>query len=330
MPEYPATRMRRLRSRESVRQLIRESELLPSHLIYPVFVCEDESLASEDPTLPDLRRRSLSDLGALAKELISLGIPAIAIFPVISAEKKDEMGASAADPNGLVPRAIHEIRAAEPGLTVITDIALDPYTTHGQDGVLDDDGEIDNDATIERLIAQALCHAEAGAGAVAPSDMMDGRIGNIRSALEGSSHHQVLLISYAAKYASCLYAPFRDAVGSATALGAADKRTYQMDPANGAEALREVALDIEEGADIALVKPGLSYLDVVQRLRAQFEIPLFVYFVSGEYAMLRSAVQAGYLDEKKAVLETHLACRRAGANAIMSYHATALARWLGG
>ena len=279
--------------------------------------------------MPGVRRRSVDRLLAFLDEIAPLGIPAIALFPVIEGDIKTADGSAAADPDGLVPRAVAAIKARFPALGVITDIALDPYTTHGQDGILDANGYILNDETTAMLVRQALAHAGAGADVVAPSDMMDGRIGAVRTALEAGDHRNTLILSYAAKYASAFYGPFRDAVGSAANLGSADKRTYQMDPGNTDEALQEVGLDLDEGADMIMVKPAMPYLDIVHRVRSTFGVPTFAYHVSGEYAMLKAAAAAGWLDERATTLEALLAIKRAGANAILTYAAVDACRWLG-
>lgn len=306
-----------------------ETTLSPADLIYPAFVLDGKGRSEAVPSMPGVERVSVDGLLQLAAEAESLGVPAIALFPVVDDDVKTADGSECANADGLVQRAVAALKAKHPELAVITDVALDPYTTHGQDGIVDDDGYVLNDETVDMLVRQAVSHADAGADIVAPSDMMDGRVGAIRSALESAGHRNTLILAYAAKYASCFYGPFRDAVGSAANLGGSDKRNYQMDPANSAEALREVALDIAEGADLVMVKPALPYLDVISKVRQQFGVPTFAYQVSGEYAMLKAAAQNGWLDEKKSVLEALLSIRRAGASAILSYHALDAARWLG-
>lgn len=321
------TRPRRLRRDDFSRRLVRETRLTPDDLILPVFVHERpgrEAIAS----MPGVERLSIDELLLVAGEAAALGIPALALFPVTPPTAKSLDAAEAWNPQGLAQRAVRALKAAYPQLGVITDVALDPFTTHGQDGLIDDSGYVVNDATVEALVKQALSHAEAGADIVAPSDMMDGRIGAIRDALEAAGFVQTRILAYSAKYASAFYGPFRDAVGSAGNLGKGGKHTYQMDPANGDEAIREVELDLDEGADLIMVKPGLPYLDIVRRVKQSFGVPTFAYQVSGEYAMLKAAAQNGWLDERACVLEALLAFKRAGADAILSYHALAAARWL--
>jgi len=327
---YPRTRMRRMRNAAFSRKLQREHVLTPADLIWPVFVLPAQATREPVASMPGVERLSLDLVLEAAGSAVELGIPAIALFPVIEAETKDAEGSAAWDPDGLVPRAVRALKSAQPELGVITDVALDPYTSHGQDGVLDEAGRVANDATVEALVRQALCQAEAGADVVAPSDMMDGRIGAIRDALENAGHRDTRILAYSAKYASAFYGPFRDAIGSAANLGGADKRSYQMDPANGDEALREVALDLDEGADMVMVKPGMPYLDIVRRVREHFGVPTFAYQVSGEYAMLRCAGVAGAIDERACVLEALTAFKRAGADAVLTYHALQAARWLTG
>ena len=310
------------------RRLMRESSLTVDDLIYPVFVTEGSGRREAVPSMPGVERLSLDVLLDEAQEMLALGIPAIALFPVVSGSLKSLDASEAFNPDGLVPRVVRALKASVPALGLITDVALDPYTSHGQDGLLDDSGYVANDATTAVLVRQALSHAEAGADIVAPSDMMDGRIGEIRRALEAGGHVNTRILAYSAKYASSFYGPFRDAVGSAANLGGGSKETYQMDPANTDEALREVALDLEEGADMVMVKPGLPYLDVVRRVKEAFGAPTFVYQVSGEYAMLKAAAANGWLDERKTVLESLLAFKRAGADAILTYFAKDAARWL--
>ena len=326
--QFPNIRMRRSRRTPALRRLVAETGLSPGDFIYPVFVLEGENRAEPVPSMPGIERHSVDRLLKELEEAIRLGIPAVALFPVIDAEKKSLDGGESANPDGLVQSAVKAIKAEYPDLIVITDVALDPYTTHGQDGIIDDSGYVLNDETVAMLVRQAVSHAEAGADMLAPSDMMDGRIGRIRSALESDGHINTLILAYAAKYASCFYGPFRDAVVSAENLGGGDKSTYQMAPSNSDEALREVALDLQEGADIIMVKPALPYLDIIRRVRETFGVATFAYHVSGEYAMLKAASQNGWLDERASVLEALLSIKRAGANAILSYYALAAARWL--
>jgi|TARA_B110000977_G_scaffold103666_1_gene135334 porphobilinogen synthase len=320
--------MRRMRASSFSRNLMREHTLTASDLIYPIFILEGEQQRQAIASMPGVDRLSIDFLVAEAKELVALGIPAIALFPVIDESLKSLDAAEAYNPEGLVPRAVKAIKAAAPELGVITDIALDPYTSHGQDGLINEHGYVLNDETVAVLVKQALCHAAAGVDVVAPSDMMDGRVGEIRDALEQEGFSNTLILAYAAKYASNFYGPFRDAVGSTANLGAANKHTYQMDPANSDEAIREVALDLAEGADMVMVKPGLPYLDVVQRVKQELAAPTFVYHVSGEYAMLKAAASNGWLDEKACVMEAMLCCKRAGADGILTYFAKDIARWL--
>jgi porphobilinogen synthase len=326
---FPATRLRRMRRDAFSRRLARENALSADDLIQPLFVIEGARRREAVESMPGVERLSTDLLVAEAARLAGLGIPAIALFPVPDPATKSEDGREAWNAGGLVQRAVRALKQAEPALGVITDVALDPYTTHGQDGLVDASGRVLNDATVEALVRQALSHAAAGADVVAPSDMMDGRIGAIRAALERDGRHDTRILAYSAKYASCFYGPFRDAVGSGAALGKADKAGYQMDPANSDEAMREVALDIEEGADIVMIKPALPYLDVVRRVKRRFGVPTFVYQVSGEYAMIAAAAANGWLDERKAVLESLLCIRRAGADGILSYYAGRAAQWLG-
>jgi porphobilinogen synthase len=310
------------------RRLMREHRLSADDLILPVFVREGENVRESIGSMPGVERLSIDLLLKLADEAVELGIPALALFPVTPPEAKSLDAAEAWNPQGLAQRAVRALKARHPGLGVITDIALDPFTTHGQDGLIDASGYVVNDETVEALVKQALSHAEAGADVVAPSDMMDGRIGAIRSALEAAGHIHTRILAYSAKYASSFYGPFRDAVGSAGNLGKGNKYTYQMDPANSDEALREVGLDLDEGADMVMVKPGLPYLDIVRRVKDRFGAPTFVYQVSGEYAMLKAAAQNGWLDERAVALESLLSIKRAGADAILTYYALAAARWL--
>ena len=325
---YPRTRLRRMRRDDFSRRLARETRLTVDDLIQPLFIVEGNDQRVPIGSMPGIERLSVDLLVTEARRLKALGIPAIALFPVPDAAHKSADGREAWNSGGLAQRAVRALKQAVPELGVITDVALDPYTTHGQDGIIDDTGYVQNDATVEALVRQARSHAAAGADIVAPSDMMDGRIGAIRSALEQDGHHHTRILAYSAKYASGFYGPFRDAVGSATALGKADKSTYQMDPANGDEALREVALDLDEGADIVMIKPGMPYLDIVRRVKDEFGVPTFVYQVSGEYAMLMAAAQNGWLDERRVVLESLACIKRAGADGILSYFAGRAAGWL--
>jgi porphobilinogen synthase len=325
---FPWVRKRRMRRDDFSRRLMRENILTANDLIYPMFVLEGEGQREAVASMPGVERVSIDLLLKEAEELVALGVPMVALFPVTPQEKKSLDAAEAYNPDGLAQRAVRALREHFPGLGVMTDVALDPFTTHGQDGIIDDSGYVVNDITVEALVRQALSHAEAGAQVVAPSDMMDGRIGEIREALEREGHVHTRIMSYAAKYASSFYGPFRDAVGSAANLGGGDKRTYQMDPANSDEALWEVALDLEEGADMVMVKPGLPYLDIVHRVKQQFGAPTYAYQVSGEYAMLMAAAQNGWLDERAVVLESLLAFKRAGADGILTYFAKRVAGWL--
>ncbi len=325
---YPKTRMRRMRRDDFSRRLMRENRLTADDLIYPVFVLEGQGQRESVPSMPGVDRLSIDLLLNEAAEVHALGIPAMALFPVTPAEHKSEDAREAFNPEGLAQRAVRALKEQLPELGIITDVALDPFTTHGQDGLIDASGYVVNDETVEVLVKQAVSHAEAGADIVAPSDMMDGRIGAVRSALEAAGQHNTRILAYSAKYASSFYGPFRDAVGSAASLGGGDKYSYQMDPANSDESLREVALDLEEGADMVMVKPGLPYLDIICRVKEQFGVPTFAYQVSGEYAMLKAAAQNGWLDEQAVVLESLLAFKRAGADAILSYYAKTAARWL--
>lgn len=325
---FPALRMRRLRMQAFSRKLVREHTISASHLIYPLFLCEGENHRVPVPSMPGVFRRSLDLLLEEAARAVQLGIPAIALFPVIDPEKKTACASEAWHPEGLVQTAVRALKAELPELGIITDIALDPYTIHGQDGLVDDQGVVMNDATVTALVRQALSHAEAGVDIVAPSDMMDGRVGCIRQAFEEAAYHNTAILAYSAKYASAFYGPFRDAVGSAAQLGGGNKYTYQMDPANALEAIREVFLDIQEGADMVMVKPGLPYLDIVTRVKTELGVPTFAYHVSGEYAMIKAAAMQGWLDEKAVVMETLLAFRRAGADAVLTYYALDAARWM--
>lgn len=325
---YPYTRPRRMRKDDFSRRLMRENVLTVNDLIYPVFVLDGENRTENVASMPGVQRQSIDILLKTAKECVALGIPVMAIFPVVDAQFKSLDAAEAYREDGLVQRTVKALKAACPTLGIMTDIALDPYTTHGQDGIIDEHGYVLNDETIEVLVKQAISHAQAGADIVAPSDMMDGRIGQIREALESSRHIHTKIMAYSAKYASAFYGPFRDAVGSAGNLGGSNKYTYQMDPANSNEALHEVRLDIEEGADMVMVKPGMPYLDIVRRVKDEFGVPTFAYQVSGEYAMLKAAAQNGWLDEKSCVLESLLGFKRAGADGILTYFAMDVAKWL--
>ncbi len=325
---FPRRRMRRMRRDDFSRRLMRESSLSVDDLIYPMFILEGENQREPVASMPGVERVSIDELMKEAAELVELGIPAVALFPVTPAEKKSEDASEAYNPDGLAQRAVRALKAQFPELGVITDVALDPFTTHGQDGLIDETGYVMNDETVEVLVKQALSHAEAGADVVAPSDMMDGRIGQVRQALEAAGQIHTRILAYSAKYASSFYGPFRDAVGSAANLGAGNKYTYQMDPANGDEALWEVSLDLEEGADMVMVKPGMPYLDIVRRVKDQFGVPTYVYQVSGEYAMLMAAAQNGWLDEKAVILESLLGFKRAGADGILTYFAKRVAQWL--
>lgn len=326
--KYPSTRPRRMRRDEFSRRLMRENVLTANDLIYPVFVLDGQNRTEAVASMPGVQRQSIDVLLKTAAECVALGIPALALFPVVDSSLKSLDAAEAYNDSGLVPRTIKALKSQFPELGVITDIALDPYTSHGQDGLIDDDGYVLNDETVSVLVRQALCHAAAGADVVAPSDMMDGRIGAIRQALEFDGFIHTRILAYSAKYASSFYGPFRDAVGSAANLGKGNKFTYQMDPANSDEALREVALDIEEGADMVMVKPGMPYLDIVRRVKQEFGVPTYAYQVSGEYAMLKAAAQNGWLDEEACLMEALLAFKRAGADGILTYYALEAARLL--
>ncbi|EKF75983.1 delta-aminolevulinic acid dehydratase [Alcanivorax hongdengensis A-11-3] len=325
---WPASRPRRMRRDDFSRRLMRENTLTVDDLIYPVFVLEGKNQTEAVPSMPGVERKSIDLLVEEAKELADLGVPAMALFPVTPAEVKTLDGQEAWNPDGLAQRAVRALKAAVPEMGVITDGALDPFTTHGQDGIIDDNGYVLNDETVEALVKQALSHAEAGVDIVAPSDMMDGRIGAIRNTLEQAGHIHTRIMAYSAKYASAYYGPFRDAVGSAGNLGKADKKTYQMDPANSDEALHEIALDLAEGADVVMVKPGMPYLDVVRRVKDEFKVPVYAYQVSGEYAMHMAAFQNGWLDKEQVMMESLLAFKRAGADGILTYFARDAARLL--
>lgn len=325
---FPLVRPRRMRVDDATRRLVREHHLTTNDLIYPVFVREGAGVQEAISSMPGIHRYSPDTLLTHLDDVVALGIPAIALFPVIELALKTPDGREAANPEGLVPRVVKAIKARFPALLVMTDVALDPYTSHGQDGIIDDHGYVLNDVTLDMLVRQATVQAAAGVDMVAPSDMMDGRIGRIRAALESAGHVNTRIMAYSAKYASAFYGPFRDAVGSAGQLGKSDKMTYQMDPANTDEALHEVALDLAEGADIVMIKPGMPYLDIVRRIKETFARPTAVYQVSGEYAMLKAAAQNGWLDEQKVVMESLLAFKRAGADMILTYFAPQVARWL--
>lgn len=325
---YPLTRLRRMRTDDFTRRLIRETVLTINDLIYPIFIQEGQNIKTPIPSMPGIVRFSIDQLLEEAQSLVDLNIPAIALFPAIQIEKKSLLGEEAKNPQGLVPRAIQALKKQFPTLGVIADVALDPYTTHGHDGIIDDQGHVKNDETIDALIEQALVLADAGVDIVAPSDMMDGRIYAIRQALEHHGFHNTKILAYSAKYASRYYGPFRDAVGSKKALGLKGKEHYQMDPGNSDEALREVALDLQEGADMIMIKPGMPYLDIVRRVKEKFGAPTFVYQVSGEYAMHKAAIQNGWIEERECILESLLCIKRAGADAILSYFAKQAAVWL--
>jgi porphobilinogen synthase len=320
--------MRRLRRHNFLRRLVRESTLSADDFIYPVFVLEGSGERETVESMPGIERLSVDLLVTEAEQLLELGIPALALFPVTPAEVKSLDGREAWNPDGLAQRAVRALKERFPEMGIITDVALDPFTTHGQDGIIDDEGYVLNDVTVEVLMRQALSHAEAGADMVAPSDMMDGRIGRVRAILEDEGHVNTGILAYSAKYASSFYGPFRDAVGSAGSLAGGNKHTYQMDPGNTDEAVREVAMDIEEGADAYMVKPGMPYLDIVRRVKTELQVPTFVYQVSGEYAMLKAAGANGWLDERAVALEALLCIKRAGADAILSYYAKQAASWL--
>jgi porphobilinogen synthase len=325
---FPAIRMRRMRRDPFSRALMRENTVTAADLIYPVFILEGTNRREPVLSMPGVERVSIDVLLNVAEECVALGIPVLALFPVIATELKTPDGVEATNPDGLVPRAVQALKARFPELGILTDVALDPYTSHGQDGLLDDNGYVINDITTAMLVRQALTQADAGVDVVAPSDMMDGRIGAIRAALEEAGHIHTRIMAYSAKYASAFYGPFRDAVGSAKNLGKADKNTYQMDPANSNEALREVALDLQEGADMVMVKPGMPYLDIVRRVKDEFKVPTFAYQVSGEYAMIKAAAQNGWLDHDKVMMESMLAFKRAGADGVLTYFALDIARKL--
>lgn len=324
---HPGYRPRRMRRDDFSRRLMRENTVTTDDLIYPLFIHDGQGRIPV-ASMPGVERLSIEELLKVAGECVALGIPVIDLFPVIDPARKSLDGAEAWNPDGLAQRAVRALKAAYPQLGVMTDVALDPYTTHGQDGIIDDTGYVLNDITVDALVKQAVSHADAGADIISPSDMMDGRIGAIRQALDAAGHTNVRIMAYSAKYASAFYGPFRDAVGSAGNLGKADKKTYQMDPANSDEAMREIALDLDEGADMVMVKPGTPYLDIVRRVKAEFGVPTFAYQVSGEYSMLKAAAANGWLDEKACVMETMLGFKRAGADGVLTYFAPQIARWL--
>ncbi|GAW85126.1 porphobilinogen synthase [Bathymodiolus platifrons methanotrophic gill symbiont] len=325
---FPTTRMRRMRYHDFSRRLMSENRLSCDDLIYPLFVIEGENKKEAIASMPGVERLSIDLLVQEAKQCFALGIPMLALFPVTPASVKSDDAAEAYNPDGLAQRAVRAIKAACPGLGVMTDVALDPFTSHGQDGLINEQGYVINDETVEVLVKQALSHAAAGADVVAPSDMMDGRIGAIREALESAGHINTQILAYSAKYASSFYGPFRDAVGSAGNLGKGNKFSYQMDPANSDEAIREVQLDLQEGADMVMVKPGMPYLDIIRRVKDEFSVPVFAYQVSGEYAMLKAASLNGWLDERQVVLESLLSFKRAGSDAVLTYYAKTVAQWL--
>jgi porphobilinogen synthase len=325
---FPSTRMRRMRADDFSRRLMRETVLTPDDFIWPVFVIEGEDRVEAVDSMPGVERMTIDRLIGQAEECVRLGIPAIALFPVTAPEAKTEHASEAWNPEGLAQRAVRALKQAFPDLGVMTDVALDPFTIHGQDGLMDEHNYIVNDATVEALVKQAVSHADAGADIVAPSDMMDGRIGAIRDALEAAGHVNTRIMAYSAKYASAFYGPFKDAVGSAAAFGKGNKNSYQMDPANSDEAISEVALDLEEGADMVMVKPGMPYLDIVRRVKETFGAPTYVYQVSGEYAMLKAASINGWLDEKTVVMEALTGIKRAGADGILTYYALQAAAWI--
>ncbi|MCI4411571.1 MAG: porphobilinogen synthase [Thiotrichales bacterium] len=325
---YPLTRPRRMRKDDFSRRLMREHTLTSNDLIWPVFVMEGSNQREPIPSMPGVERLTLDLLIEEAKQAEALGIPMIALFPVITQDKKSLSAKEAYNDNGLIPNVVRALKAAVPNLGIMTDIALDPYTIHGQDGIIDEQGYVLNEETNEVLVKQALCHAKAGADVVAPSDMMDGRVAEIRLNLEEQGYIYTRIMAYSAKYASAFYGPFRDAVGSSANLGKADKKTYQMDPANTNEAIMEVTIDLNEGADMVMVKPGIPYLDIVRRVKQECQAPTFVYHVSGEYAMIKAAAANGWINEQAIVLETLLSCKRAGADGILTYYAKDVAQWL--
>jgi len=326
--QFPWIRMRRNRRTKALRTLVQETTLSSADFIYPVFVLEGEGRTEDVPSMPGISRKSVDLLLEELAEARDLGIPAVALFPVIDQDKKSLDAAECANPDGLVQRTVRAIKEALPELAVMTDVALDPYTTHGQDGIIDDEGYVLNDVTVDMLVRQAVSHADAGADIVAPSDMMDGRIGAVRAALEANGHINTVILAYSAKFSSSFYGPFRDACGSAENIKGGDKHTYQVSPGNSDESVREVGLDLDEGADMVMVKPAMPYLDIVRRVQETYQVPTLAYQVSGEYAMLKAAAQNGWLDEKAVVLESLLGIKRAGASAILTYYAMAAARWL--
>ena len=326
--QFPSIRLRRSRRSPALRRLVAETDLSVDDLIYPVFVLDGKNRTEPVRSMPGVNRNSVDRLLVELAEVRDLGIPAVALFPVIDAGRKTPDGSESANADGLVQRAVKTIKSKLPELVVITDVALDPYTTHGQDGVIDESGYVLNDVTVAMLVKQALSHAAAGADIVAPSDMMDGRVGAIRIAFENEGHSNTLIMAYAAKFASAFYSPFRDAIGSAENLAGGDKATYQVAPSNGDEAVREAGLDIDEGADFVMIKPAMPYLDIVRRIKDTYQVPTFAYQVSGEYAMLKAAAENGWLDERETVLESLLSIKRAGANGILTYFALNAARWL--
>lgn len=327
MSVHPHYRPRRMRRDEFSRRLMRENTISTNDLIYPLFIHDGQGRIPV-ASMPGVERLSLDELLVVAGECVALGIPVIDLFPVTDPARKSLDGAEAWNPDGLAQRAVRALKAAYPQLGVMTDVALDPYTTHGQDGIIDEAGYVLNDITVQALVKQAVSHADAGADIISPSDMMDGRIAAIRQALDEAGHINVRIMSYSAKYASAFYGPFRDAVGSAGNLGKADKKTYQMDPANSDEAMREIALDLDEGADMVMVKPGMPYLDIVRRVKTEFGVPTFAYQVSGEYSMIKAAAANGWLDEKACVMEAMMGFKRAGADGVLTYFAPQIARWL--
>ena len=327
MSVHPQYRPRRMRRDDFSRRLMRENTLTTNDLIHPLFIHEGEGRIPV-ASMPGVERLSLDELLKVAGECVELGIPVIDLFPVTDPARKSLDGAEAWNPDGLAQRAVRALKAAYPQLGVMTDVALDPYTTHGQDGIIDETGYVLNEITVEALVKQAVSHAQAGADIISPSDMMDGRVGAIRQALDEAGFINVRIMSYSAKYASAFYGPFRDAVGSAGNLGKADKKTYQMDPANSDEAMREIALDLDEGADMVMVKPGMPYLDIVRRVKSEFGVPTFAYQVSGEYSMIKAAAANGWLDEKACVMEAMMGFKRAGADGVLTYFAPQIARWL--
>ena len=327
-PQFPAIRMRRMRKDAFSRAMMRENVITPADLIYPVFLLDGKNQCEKVSSMPGVERMSIDHLLGVAEECVALGIPVMALFPVINPALKTPDGIEATNPKGLIPRAVRELKQRFPELGLLTDVALDPYTSHGQDGVLSAEGYVLNDETTSILVRQALTQAEAGVDIVAPSDMMDGRIGAIRSALESHHYIHTRIMAYSAKYASAFYGPFRDAVGSSATLGKSNKSTYQMDPANSDEAMREVALDLAEGADMVMVKPGMPYLDIVRRVKDEFRVPTFAYQVSGEFAMIQAAAQNGWLDHDKTMMESIMAFKRAGADGVLTYFALDVARRL--